>query len=93
MASVQTNVSRAILLGLLAVVVVVAWTYGGPASNRESVKYSTLACVQSVCIENKTTGNQCTVSDPKISEILIESDPNNSNIRNIRVIPSDDRCQ
>lgn len=93
MASVQSKVSRAIILVLLCALGYIMWTYGRPASHRESVKYSSIECVMNVCIENSTAGNLCTVGEARISEILIESDPNNSNIHNIRVIPSNDRCQ
>ena len=93
MASTQSNVSRGIILAVIAIVVYVFWAYGRPASSRESVRYATIECVQSVCVDNKTTGSACTVGEARISEILIESDALNSHIRNIRVIPSDDRCQ
>ena len=93
MASVQSNVSRVIIIAAIVIVLYVFWAYGRPASNRESVHYSSLECVQSICVDNKTTGSACMVGDARISEILIESDAINSHIRNIRVIPSDDRCQ
>lgn len=93
MASTQTKVSRVIVLGLLSFVVYIAVTYSTGKPNREAVRYSTLGCIQSVCVVNKTTGDVCNVSEPRVSEVLIESDSINPNILNIRVIPSDDRCQ
>ena len=93
MASTQTNISKGILLTLIVGICMVFYMYSFPASNRESIKYSSTQCVRSVCVENKTTGDMCSISEPKVSEVLIESDVTNSNIRNIRVIPSDDRCQ
>jgi len=93
MASTQTKVSRGIILALLAFVAYIAIQFSSGKPDRESVRYSTLECVQSVCVVNKATGDVCNVSEPRISEVLIESDAINPNIRNIRVIPSDDRCQ
>lgn len=93
MASTQTKVSKVIVLGLLVFVVYIAIQYSSGKPNREAVRYSTLGCIQSVCVVNKATGDVCNVSEPRVSEVLIESDSINPNILNIRVIPSDDRCQ
>ncbi|MNQ21843.1 hypothetical protein D3C85_349710 [compost metagenome] len=93
MASTQTKISKGIILVLFAAVLFVAIKYSVGTPSRESVRYSTMDCVQSVCVSNKATGDICSVAEPRISEVLIESDAINPNIRNIRVIPSDDRCQ
>jgi hypothetical protein len=93
MASIQTKVSKGIVLLLIAAVMFIAIRYSFSGPDRESVHYSTVECLQSVCVSNKATGDVCNVLEPRVSEILIESDANNPTIRNIRVIPSDDRCQ
>lgn len=89
----QTKISRFVILLLLAGLLFIIFQYSYRGDNREAVVYSSIQCVQSVCIENKSTGNMCSLREPRISEVLIETDKDNANIRNIRVIPSDDRCQ
>ncbi len=89
----QTKISRFVILLLLAGLLFIIFQYSYRGDNREAVVYSSIQCVQSVCIENKATGNMCSFREPRISEVLIETDKDNANIRNIRVIPSDDRCQ
>lgn len=93
MASINTKISKGIVLVLMLAVIGVALKYTFKSESREAVRYSTLECLRTLCIENKVTGDLCSVAEPRVSEILIESDPNNPNIRNIRIIPSDDRCQ
>lgn len=89
----HSTVSRGVILVLLAGVVFIFWKYSYRSDNRESIVYSSLQCIQSICIENKSTGEMCSYREPRISEVLIETDKDNANVRNIRVIPSDDRCQ
>jgi hypothetical protein len=89
----HSRISRVLILVLVAVMLYVLWTYGYRNPSRESVVYSTLACVRSVCTESPTTGDLCSMTEPRVSEILIESDPESPNIKTIRVIPSDDKCQ
>lgn len=89
----HSRISRLVILALLAGMVYVFIKYSYTSNSRESVVYSTLACVRSVCTENTTTGDLCSMSEPRVSEILIESDPESPNIKTIRVIPSDDKCQ
>lgn len=93
MTNMHSKVSRFLLLALLMIVMYIFWVYSYRTVSRESVVFSRMECIQSVCVENKTTGELCSVREPRVSELVIEADPNNYNIRNIRVIPSDDLCQ
>lgn len=89
----HSTISRIVILALLAVVAFIFLKYSYRSDNREAIVYSSLQCIQSICVENKATGEICSYREPRISEILIETDKDNANVRNIRVIPSDDRCQ
>ena len=89
----HSTVSRVVILLLIAVVTFIFVKYSYRSDNREAIVYSSLQCVQSICLENKATGEICSYRKPRISEILIETDKDNANVRNVRVIPSDDRCQ
>ena len=93
MTNMHSKVSRFVLLALLVIVLYIFWAYSYRAPGRESVIYTRTDCIQSVCVDNKTTGELCAVRKPTVSELIIEADPNNYNVRNIRVIPSDDLCQ
>lgn len=89
----QSKISRFVILVLFTGLMFILFQYSYRGDNREAVVYSSIQCVQSVCIENKATGDMCSFREPRVSEVLIETDKDSANIRNIRVIPSDDRCQ
>jgi len=86
-------ISRLIILTLLVMLVGVFWAFAFRTPNRESVISSRFECVQSVCMDSKTSGELCRVIEPRVSEILIERSYNNPDIMQVRIIPSDDRCQ
>lgn len=89
----HTRISKAVILLLFVVLAFIFIKYSISGDTRESVIYSTTQCIQSICVENTAAGDLCSVRTPRISEVLIIADGQNHNIKNVRVIPSDDRCQ
>lgn len=89
----RTIISKGIILVLILIVVLVFFTFAFKTPNREAVISSRFECVQSVCMDSKTSGELCRVIEPRVSEILIERSYNNPDIMQVRIIPSDDRCQ
>lgn len=88
----NTKISRAIVLVILLIIVAILGAYGF-RNERELVEHSIMACVQSVCVESTTAGESCVVLNATVSEIVVEADRHGSRLKNIRVIPSTDRCR
>lgn len=88
----SVKVSKAIILAMFICILVMLASYGF-RNERESVEVSLLGCVVSVCIESSTAGESCSVLTPTVSEIVVETDRHDRRFKNIRVIPSNDRCQ
>ena len=88
----QTKIGKALILTLIGIIIMILAMYGF-RNERESVELSVVGCVQSVCIESKVAGESCAVLAPRVSEIVIETDRHDSRLKNIKVIPSNDRCR
>lgn len=89
--NVNTYVARMLILAMFLAILAILIVYG-TTHEKESVELSEIHCVRSICVESKLSGESCLVLDARVSEVVIESSRGDSTIKNIRVIPSTDRC-
>lgn len=89
------TVSRAILIVLAIVMIILVFLPLREANKyrgRESVVHETLQCVSAVCVEDRMIGRSCSVISPVVSKVLITIDPDNPQLRIVRVEQTNADC-
>jgi hypothetical protein len=82
-----------IIIGSLTVLLVVVTVFPMIRSGETSelIERELVACVVSVCVEDKTIGKRCEILKPKLSRIRLTVDENKHH--RVELIPTDIDCR